>query len=70
MARDAIIHRVKPYLLHGEQYYEIHYSYTNEPDTLRQSRTAHDYIYPSKRVTTSSSRPSSTSSPRSRRRDD
>jgi hypothetical protein len=44
--RDAVIHRVNPYLLHGEQYYEIHYSYTNEPDTLRQSRTAHDYIYP------------------------
>jgi hypothetical protein len=35
-----------PDLLHGEQYYEIHYSYTNEPDTLRQSRIAHDYIYP------------------------
>ena len=46
MARDAIIHRVKPYLLHGEQYYEILYSYTNEPDTLRQSRTAHDYNLP------------------------
>jgi hypothetical protein len=46
VARDAVIHRVNPYLLHGEQYYEIHYSFTNEPDTLRQSRIAHDYIYP------------------------
>ena len=46
MARDAIIQRVKPYLLHGEQYYEILYSYTNEPDTLRQSRIAHTNIYP------------------------
>ena len=46
MAREALIHRVNPYLLHGEQYYEILYSYTNEPDALRQSRIAHDYIYP------------------------
>jgi hypothetical protein len=46
VARDAVIHRVNPYLLHGEQYYEIHYSYTSEPDTLHQSRIAHDYIYP------------------------
>ena len=45
MARDALIHRVNPYLLHGEQYYEIFYSYTNEPDTLRQSRIAHTNIY-------------------------
>ena len=45
MARDARINRVNPYLLHGEQYYEIFYSYTNEPDTLRQSRIAHTTIY-------------------------
>ena len=45
MAREAVIHRVNPYLLHGEQYYEILYSYTNEPDTLRQSRIAHTNIY-------------------------
>ncbi len=45
MARDALIHRVNPYLLHGEQYYEIVYAYTNEPDTLRQSRIAHTNIY-------------------------
>jgi hypothetical protein len=46
VARDAVIHRVKPYLLHGEQYYEILYCYTNEPDTPRQSRIAHTNIYP------------------------
>jgi len=45
VARDAVIHRVNPYLLHGEQYYEIFYSYTNEPDVLRQSRIAHTNIY-------------------------
>jgi len=45
VAREAVINRVNPYLLHGEQYYEIFYSYTNEPDTLRQSRIAHTNIY-------------------------
>ena len=45
MAREAVIHRVNPYLLHGEQYYEILYSYTNEPNTLRQARIAHTNIY-------------------------
>ena len=45
MDREAVIHRVNPYLLHGEQYYEILYAYTNEPDTLRQSRIAHTNIY-------------------------
>ncbi len=45
MAREAVINRVNPYLLHGEQYYEIFYSYTTEPDTLRQSRIAHTNIY-------------------------
>ena len=46
MAREALIHLVNPYLLHGEQYYEIIYPYTNETDTLRQSRIAHTNIYP------------------------
>jgi len=45
VAREAVIHRVSPYLLHSEQYYEILYAYTNEPDTLRQSRIAHTNIY-------------------------
>jgi hypothetical protein len=45
VAREAVINRVNPYLLHGEQYYEVFYSYTTEPDTLRQSRIAHTNIY-------------------------
>ena len=45
MTREAVIHRVYSYLLHGEQYYEILYSYTNEPNTLRQARIAHTNIY-------------------------
>ncbi len=46
MAREAVLHRVKPYLLHGEQYYQILYSYANEPDTTREARVAHTNIYP------------------------
>jgi hypothetical protein len=45
VTREAVIHRVYPYLLHGEQYYEILYSYTNEPDALHQSRVSHTNIY-------------------------
>ena len=45
MAREALIHRVNPYLLHGEQYYEIVYAFANEPDALRQARLAHTNIY-------------------------
>ena len=47
MGREGVIHRVNPYLLHGEQYYEIVYSYADEPDTLRQARVAHTNIYAS-----------------------
>jgi hypothetical protein len=45
MNRDALIHRVNPYLLHGEQYYEIAYAYANEPDALRQCRVAQTNVY-------------------------
>ncbi|MCH8814179.1 MAG: hypothetical protein IH957_03650 [Chloroflexi bacterium] len=47
MGREGVIRRVKPYLLHGEQYYEIVYSYADEPDALRQARVAHTNIYAS-----------------------
>ena len=46
MAHEAVLHRVNPYLLHGEQYYQILYSYANEPDTVREARLAHTNIYP------------------------
>ena len=45
MAREAILHRVNPYLLHGEQYYQLLYSYANEPDSVREARLAHTNIY-------------------------
>ena len=46
MAREALIHAVQPYDLHGVRYYAIRYAYANEPDTLREARLAHDSIYP------------------------
>jgi hypothetical protein len=46
MARQAVIHAVQPYDLHGVRYYAIRYAYANEPDTLREARLAHDSIYP------------------------
>jgi hypothetical protein len=45
VTREAVIHRVHSYLLHGEQYYEILYSYTSEPEALHQSRVSHANIY-------------------------
>lgn len=45
MTREAVIHRVYSYLLHGEQYYELLYSYKNEPDALHRSRVSHTNIY-------------------------
>ncbi len=46
MAREATIHRVKPFDLHGVRYYAFVYSYANEPEVMREARVAHDTIYP------------------------
>ena len=46
MAREAVIHAVQPYDLHGVHYYAVRYAYANEPDALREARLAHDSIYP------------------------
>lgn len=46
MAREAVLHRVNPYLLHGEQYYQLLYSYANQPDITQEARVAHTNIYP------------------------
>ena len=50
MAREALIHAVQPYDLHGVRYYAIRYAYANEPDALREARLAHDSIYPDPRT--------------------
>jgi hypothetical protein len=45
--REAIIHKVNPYELHGVRYYHLFLSYADAPDSLHQVRLAHDAIYPS-----------------------
>ena len=47
MPRDAIIHRVNPYDLHGVRYYQILLSYADSPDSVREVRLAHDAVYAS-----------------------
>jgi hypothetical protein len=45
MAREAMIHQVSPYELHGVRYYQLVISYADAPDRLQQVRLAHDVIY-------------------------
>ena len=47
MPREAVIHKVNPYELHGVLYYHLFLSYEGTPDNLRECRLAHDAIYPS-----------------------
>ena len=46
MAREAILHQVQPYQLHGTPYYALVFSYADEPDVAREARLAHDAVYP------------------------
>ena len=45
MAREAIVHKVSSYELHGVPYYQIAVSYSDDPDSLREIRISHDSIY-------------------------
>ena len=47
MAREATIHQVSPYELHGVLYYQLVISYAGAPDRYQQLRLAHDVIYDS-----------------------
>jgi hypothetical protein len=47
MPREAIIHKVNPYDLHGVRYYQIFLSFQDTPDSLREVRLAHDAVYAS-----------------------
>ena len=46
MAREATLHQVQPYQLHGTPYYALVFSYADEPDVSREARLAHDAVYP------------------------
>jgi hypothetical protein len=47
MQKEATIHRVNPYELHGVRHYQIILSFADSPDTLREARLAHDAVYAS-----------------------
>ena len=47
MPREAIIHKVNPYELHGVRYYQMFLSFADTPDGIREVRLAHDAVYPS-----------------------
>lgn len=45
MAREALIHQVAPYELHGVRYYQLVVTYADAPDRPQQLRLPHDVIY-------------------------
>lgn len=47
MAREAIIHNVRPYDLHGVRYYQLAVAYSNDPESIREVRISNDSIYDS-----------------------
>jgi hypothetical protein len=47
MPRDAVVHKVNPYELHGVRYYQLFLAYTDAPDMLQQVRLPHDAVYAS-----------------------
>ena len=46
MAREAVIRQVQPYELHGTPYYQLIFSYADEPNVAREARLASDAVYP------------------------
>ncbi len=47
MARDAIIHKVNPYELHGVRHYQLFISFADTPESVKEVRLAHDAVYAS-----------------------
>ena len=45
MAREATLHKVNPYELHGVRYYQLYLAYADTPDRLQEARVSHDVIY-------------------------
>jgi hypothetical protein len=50
MPREAIIHKVNPYELHGVRYYQMFLAFEDTPNSLHEVRLAHDAVYASPRV--------------------
>ena len=49
MAKEAIIHKAQPFDLHGTPYYQLVFSYANEPDIAREARLGQESVYDSPR---------------------
>ena len=47
MQREATIHKVNPYELHGVRYFQMLISFADAPDSPREVRLAHDAVYAS-----------------------
>ena len=48
--RPAVIRQVVPFQLHGEQYYQVNFTYEDDAEgKMHQARLAHDAIYPDPR---------------------
>ena len=47
MPREATIHKLNPYELHGVRYYQMFLAFDDTPDSLREVRLAHDAVYAS-----------------------
>ncbi len=49
-ARDGILKGLRPYNLHGEVYYDLHYALADDAEgTTRGARLPHDALYPEPR---------------------
>ena len=47
MSREATVHHVNPYELHGVQYFQLLLSFVDAPESLREVRLPHDAVYAS-----------------------
>ena len=47
MAREAMIHQVSPYDLHGVRYYQMFIAFLDAPDRVQEVRLPNDVVYPS-----------------------
>ncbi len=46
-SRDAIVHKIQPISIHGQLSYDVHYRFTDEPDSqLRVARIGGEAIGP------------------------
>jgi len=46
MAREAYLHKVNPYELHGVRWYQMFIAFPDAPDMVREVRLSHDAVYP------------------------